>query len=1372
MGCCSSKLVEPSARTAAPRSGSTFAGRRGRPELSRSSLALAALPPTRHGSDSSSSSSSATASISAAGYDSGSDTELGGFTASLSSAVPTGFGDGDELGSDAGSAAGGLPHQRRPAASIKTTRGLRVGVLEGTTFLNQYIVIDTLGRGSFGKVKLCLNTGNDMLYAVKVVNTRLLRAADKSRLRMRLAPLAAGGAAASAPATPELPDLRREVEVMRALDHPNLLRLYEVIEDREGGKVLMVMEYAEGGAIVGLSTLSPERPLPEALAQFYFRQMAAGLAYLHEHHVVHGDVKPENVMLCGGGAVKIGDFGQSQFFDRRDTFNRTLGTPAYLAPEIAAGGAYHGRQADVWALGVSLYLFIFGELPFKGESVLDLYDAVAGGEVPYPAHRPLSAELQDLFLRLLHRDPRHRITAAEVLQHPWVRGSVWQSALLDGPGTAEQEGDKAAVEGHPLVPYSAEDVAAVVFPSISPHVAASPHSPGGGRTHLVDALAAAATARLEDGVAARLAHNPRSQLHQLSQDSMLRVMTAEQEWEQAGGEATTSFAAPSSDVQGSSSMPVHEGSRETSSLHGASSQQTATTAVQQQQGSEGPAQQAHAATDAAVSAGGRAAAEAGLSGTAEQARRLPAGGMSPQQAQRMLPPSPFGTPSPSPEPAAPQSGQAPLGCSAARQAAEQPLAASGPPAGRAQQQDAALPAAAGQDGAAAATSATWRSRLSRLSAGSLRASEGDAAELDGGPSPAPRRASLDGELPRRAKSAGALRAFFLGPADFVGGSSSFAVGSPPSDGAGSLQRASSADGPLAHPTAATAAGAAPTPRRRGPAPFVGLGDLVEAAMSGSQLPSSLPSRLPPRPPPPKPTAQHPMVVNIFRPGERLGMASATNQQHSCFYIEQGVVEVRYEADVPITLSSVLSAATNLFRRNTGAAAAATPPPAAAAPAAAPVAAGSADATSPAAEPASPHAAGAGVLAAAQQQQGKAPQGVPSTPGSPSAGAAAAAAAPSTPLSPEDKADSSVHGSHVFDLGVSAELQQQGSQLMQRSHSLAETVAQATLRAKALLASARAKGGSLDHLLVSERTTREFLGSLAMLDPHFLMGRWKASSVARTHVVALHMTREGLEAFLQQHPLAQVHLRASMARSRAEVVKLEALEKIAVARQHQAQVQERPSRPRSQRSTPSAGRLHLHRAGPGGLPLWRGTVAGVQPAAVAAMAAATAAAAVAAPSPAAQVVVPAGTAPVRAVAPAAAAAAAAAPGVAPAAEFSRPAELQAAAAAAEGVVEEVEVEESAEQLSEPGSPASTASTASSSSLEAAPPRRPPGISSDDAFSATLELFNVVSQLREAVSEQLRTTIEKRAGGAAFAASALGGGSALLPVLATAGSGSSG
>lgn len=117
-------------------SGSTVTVRRGAPELDRSSLALAALPLARHCSDTSSSSPSS-ASISGGGYDSGSESEFGGFTASLSSAVLTGMGEGDELCSDAGSGVGGLPHQRRALASIKTTHRLRVGVLEGTTFLNQ-----------------------------------------------------------------------------------------------------------------------------------------------------------------------------------------------------------------------------------------------------------------------------------------------------------------------------------------------------------------------------------------------------------------------------------------------------------------------------------------------------------------------------------------------------------------------------------------------------------------------------------------------------------------------------------------------------------------------------------------------------------------------------------------------------------------------------------------------------------------------------------------------------------------------------------------------------------------------------------------------------------------------------------------------------------------------------------------------------------------------------------------------------------------------------------------------------------------------------------------------------------------------------------
>ena len=146
--------------------------------------------------------------------------------------------------------------------------------------------------------------------------------------------------------------------------------------------------------------------MSEALAQYYFRQIVAGLACLHSQNVVHGDVKPDNVLLSGSGLVKLADFGQAHFFNEGDVFNKTMGTPAFLggcggrgfwkpeaaggsraadrargwtlptrlpacplhvpaAPEIRSGDPYHGRPADMWALGVTLYVFLFGDLPFK-----------------------------------------------------------------------------------------------------------------------------------------------------------------------------------------------------------------------------------------------------------------------------------------------------------------------------------------------------------------------------------------------------------------------------------------------------------------------------------------------------------------------------------------------------------------------------------------------------------------------------------------------------------------------------------------------------------------------------------------------------------------------------------------------------------------------------------------------------------------------------------------------------------------------------------------------------------------------------------------------------------------------------------------------
>ncbi|EFN58000.1 hypothetical protein CHLNCDRAFT_34388, partial [Chlorella variabilis] len=132
-------------------------------------------------------------------------------------------------------------------------------------------------------------------------------------------------------------------------------------------------------------------------------------------------MKPDNVLLSGSGLVKIADFGQAQFFNEgADVFDKTLGTPAFMAPEMRSGDAYHAKPADMWALGITLYCFVFGDLPFKGASLDELYTAIQRQEVQYPANTPISDGLRSVLDGLLSKDPARRPSSLELLHHPWV----------------------------------------------------------------------------------------------------------------------------------------------------------------------------------------------------------------------------------------------------------------------------------------------------------------------------------------------------------------------------------------------------------------------------------------------------------------------------------------------------------------------------------------------------------------------------------------------------------------------------------------------------------------------------------------------------------------------------------------------------------------------------------------------------------------------------------------------------------------------------------------------------------------------------------------------------------------------------------------
>lgn len=271
----------------------------------------------------------------------------------------------------------------------------------GNKMINEYVRESKIGSGSYGKVVLYRSTINGMRYAIKAFHKSHL-----SRLRV-------------APSETALTDVLREVLIMKILEHPNIVNLIEVIDDPTTDQFYMVLEYVEGKWICEGS--GPPGGLGEIKAQKYLRDIVFGLMYLHAHNIVHGDVKPDNLLVTAAGVVKIGDFSVSQVFeDDNDELRRSPGTPVFTAPECCLGLTYHGKAADTWAVGITLYCMVFGKYPFLGDSLQDTYDKIVNSPLSLPNH--MNPLLKNLLEGLLCKDPRDRMTLGDVAEHAWVIG--------------------------------------------------------------------------------------------------------------------------------------------------------------------------------------------------------------------------------------------------------------------------------------------------------------------------------------------------------------------------------------------------------------------------------------------------------------------------------------------------------------------------------------------------------------------------------------------------------------------------------------------------------------------------------------------------------------------------------------------------------------------------------------------------------------------------------------------------------------------------------------------------------------------------------------------------------------------------------------
>ena len=301
---------------------------------------------------------------------------------------------------------------------------------DGSVVLGEYEVVTEIGSGSFGQVYLAVDCSSDQPVAIKSMPRTIAKKWNPQALSPTFTstvlddivdvastlPTHEGIDTASAGA--QHGTVHYEIAVMKRLRHKNLVRLYAVIEDEVEEQVHLVMQYVENGPIAkikdGMCT-----PLPIADVIHYMVQVSAGLSYLHKHNILHRDVKPENILVDRHRNAYVADFGVSSVTEDRGAHPRTptvCGTIAFLSPEVISSNdaiLLYGKEADTWAFGVSLYLLVYGKLPFSGWNSATCIKSILHDEPQFPTHSPRGEQVPPQLLHaikhLLAKKPDQRM---------------------------------------------------------------------------------------------------------------------------------------------------------------------------------------------------------------------------------------------------------------------------------------------------------------------------------------------------------------------------------------------------------------------------------------------------------------------------------------------------------------------------------------------------------------------------------------------------------------------------------------------------------------------------------------------------------------------------------------------------------------------------------------------------------------------------------------------------------------------------------------------------------------------------------------------------------------------------------------------------
>ncbi|CAJ1085057.1 NUAK family SNF1-like kinase 1 [Xyrichtys novacula] len=272
---------------------------------------------------------------------------------------------------------------------------------------HRYEVMETLGKGTYGKVKKAVEKTSLRMVAIKSIR--------KERITDQL----------------DRVHIQREIEITSSLRHPNIIRFHEVFESRD--KIVIVMEYARRGELYDY--IQERRRLPETEARGIFRQITSAVHYCHKNGIAHRDLKLENILLDQDLNVKLADFGLSNHFQKGNLLQTYCGSPLYAAPEIVKGLPYQGPEVDCWALGVLLYALVYSSMPFDGASHATLTKQISQGRYRRPNPPSDACALIDWLLTVRVDE---RATIEDVANHWWVNWG-FQESVCDCPSSSHQE---------------------------------------------------------------------------------------------------------------------------------------------------------------------------------------------------------------------------------------------------------------------------------------------------------------------------------------------------------------------------------------------------------------------------------------------------------------------------------------------------------------------------------------------------------------------------------------------------------------------------------------------------------------------------------------------------------------------------------------------------------------------------------------------------------------------------------------------------------------------------------------------------------------------------------------------------------------------